>query len=101
MVWNPLYSIIMKYILLDSGQNGYSIAAVPDYIADNIKKYQQRFDAWLMDKNSPHSYWKEMDGDWVLEYDGPTAFIKWLEDNVVADFEKAEIVASDVSEIHF
>ena len=29
----------MNYIIIDSGQNGLYIAAVPDNIADNIKYY--------------------------------------------------------------
>lgn len=35
----------MNYIIIDSGQNGLYIAAVPDNIADNIKYYQLLFDS--------------------------------------------------------
>lgn len=40
---------------------------VPDYIANDIKKYVKMFDKWLLDKDNNHGYWiKEMVG--TLEY---------------------------------
>lgn len=92
----------MNYIIIDSGQNGYCIAAVPDDIADNVQHYQFLFDRWLTDRSSPHSYWRQLDnGEFGLEYDGPTAFIEWLNDNIIQGPEKARIICDETPIIHF
>lgn len=92
----------MNYIIIDSGQNGFCIAAVPENIVDNIRYYQSLFDSWLIDRSSPHSYWRELEnGEFGLEYDGPTAFIEWLNDNIIKGSEKARIICEEVPMIHF
>lgn len=91
----------MKYIIIDQGQNGYCIAEVPDYIADDVHHYQSLFDQWLWDKNAPHSYRKVLNGVHVMVYDGATAFMEWLNENVVDGSEKAKIIVDEVPLIHF
>ena len=90
----------MKYIIIDQGQNGYCIAEVPDHIADDMHHYQSLFDQWLWDNNAPHSYRKVLNGAHVMEYDGSTAFMEWLNENVVNCPEKAKILVDEVP-IHF
>lgn len=92
----------MNYIIIDSGQNGLSIAAVPDDIAENVRHYQFLFDRWLTDRSTPHSYWRELEnGEFGLEYDGPTTFIQWLNDNIIKGTEKAAILCEEAPVIHF
>ena len=35
---------------------------VPDYIANDIKKYVKMFDKWLLDKDNNHGYWIKRNG---------------------------------------
>lgn len=97
----------MKFILLETGQNGYRLITVPDYISDNAHHYQREFDKWLMDKNNNHGYWhktKDDEGEYMaLAYDSPDAFTKWLNETVLYSnsSEKAKIISGEIPVLHF
>lgn len=91
----------MKCIIIDKGQNGYCVAEVPDYIADDVQRYQSLFDQWLWDRNATHSYMRDLNGECVMMYDGATAFIEWLNEYGIDGFEKAKITFDNVPMIHF
>ena len=58
---------------------------VPDYIANDIKKYRQMFFKWLEDKDNNHGYWYISNGYKTgLVYD-ITAFIDYLNKYVVKE----------------
>ena len=82
------------FILLDLGQGGYRLIAVPAIIADHAKEYQKDFDQWLYSPNANHNYWiASPDGTKALSYDGAEAFVSWLNEYILKDIEhKAYIV---------
>ena len=81
------------------GQGGYRLIAVPQYIADNARLYQQKFDEWLFDPGSKHPYWREDgEGNLYVAYDGAEAFVKWLNET---ELEGAEEKARVLPLLHF
>jgi hypothetical protein len=58
----------MKKILLYwYGGCDIDLVHVPDFVADNLYKYQRRFDKWLSNRNNNHGYWiKDSEGDWGI-----------------------------------
>ena len=58
----------MKKILLYwYGGCDIDLVHFPDFVADNLYKYQRRFDKWLSNRNNNHGYWiKDSEGDWGI-----------------------------------
>ena len=58
---------------------------VPDYIANNIKKYTKMFDKWLLDKDNNHGYWVKRNGrNFGVRFD-VNAFVLYLNEYVVKE----------------
>lgn len=91
----------MKEIILEAGQEGIFLIRIPDNIADNALEYQMKFDKWLFDKNNDHGYWHTCpeNGELALMYNPSEAFIKWLNEYVIDNEEKAIVVKEDISVI--
>ena len=53
---------------------------VPDYIANDIKKYRKMFNKWLFDKDNNHGYWEKINGrNYGVCFD-VNAFVLYLND---------------------
>lgn len=58
---------------------------VPDYIANDIKKYVKMFDKWLLDKDNNHGYWIKRNGrNFGVCFD-VNAFVFYLNEYVVKE----------------
>ena len=58
---------------------------VPDYIANDIKKYVKMFDKWLLDKDNNHGYWEKINGrNYGVCFD-VNAFVLYLNEYVVKE----------------
>ena len=58
---------------------------VPDYIANDIKKYVKMFDKWLLDKDNNHGYWIKRNGqNFMVSFD-VDAFVLYLNEYVVKE----------------
>ena len=92
----------MKYIILETGQNGYCLMSVPERFAEDAHSYQMEFDKWLMDRSSDHGYWRTNEqGERVLAYDPPDAFAKWLNEFVLSESEKVSVLPGEMPVLHF
>ena len=70
---------------------------VPDYIANDIKKYRQMFFKWLEDKDNNHGYWYISNGYKTgLVYD-ITAFIDYLNKYVVKEKKDKVFISEEDS----
>lgn len=72
----------------------------PDYIANNLDKYQLDFDKWLSAEDSNHNYWhrmpESMGGGPALCF-GSDAFVDWLNEYVIDEnTKKAVIIERDL-----
>ncbi|HEX9061775.1 MAG TPA: hypothetical protein VF941_16475 [Clostridia bacterium] len=82
----------MKKIVL-SADNYPCIYIVPDFIAGNMKEYIDQFFDWLYNENNDHGYWvKTSAGELRGVCYTEEAYIKWLNEFVVGDSEKAILV---------
>ncbi len=58
---------------------------MPDYIANDIKKYVKMFDKWLLDKDNNHGYWIKRNGqNFMVSFD-VDAFVLYLNEYVVKE----------------
>lgn len=64
------------------------ILGVPDFVYNNIRKYQKSFDKWLYDKENDHNYWVLIDGKKRAVSFDTQAFVDYL--NVVLGNDRAE-----------
>lgn len=76
------------------------IISIPDEKAvDDLKKYRNKFDEWLYDKNIDHPYWVYSNGKKeCVAYRGD-AFVFWLNEFVFKNCEKkAELLESEIDD---
>ncbi len=60
----------------------------PDYVANNLKKYQIEFDKWISNPENKHGYWsRDSEGGIALCFNGD-AFLNWLNENVIINNEE-------------
>jgi len=95
----------MSIVLIEIKCRCY-VVDCPALVAENIKEYQRKFDAWIRNRNNDHGYlnkkkphtkifkedyWNEE----TIAYD-EDAFVDWLNRCVLHDnSEKAKIICSD------
>lgn len=89
----------MARILLYWGWDA-DLIECPEFIAENLLKYQRDFDSWISNTNNEHGYWSiDSEGGRALSFTGE-AFLKWLNEVVLKDnnskayFVKQEYVPS-------
>jgi len=67
----------------------------PDFISNNISKYQLDFDKWLSNKESKHDYWVICpdleDGSMALSF-GSDAFVDWLNELIIDTNTKKAVI---------
>lgn len=86
-------------LLLDCGQSGWWLLAIPERVAQQPRRWQKAFDRWLMDRTNPHGYWqRDPDGAWALCYDPPTTFTRWLNEAVLEPGERAAVLGEQSAE---
>jgi len=104
----------MSTIIIELEYN-YYLLECPAFVAENIKEYQQQFDAWMSDNSNDHGYWvsfepescfteksipdpydigRDLNGKDALDY-VEDAFVNWLNRFVLQDkTEKAKIIGA-------
>lgn len=75
--------------------NDADVIECPQYVADNLKSYQRKFDKWIYDRKNQHGYWVKdpADGGWAVCFDGE-AFLNWLNNNVLTDGDEKAFFVS-------
>lgn len=76
------------------------VVDVPDFVAEKLKKYQNKCDKWLFNKLNEHDFW-ELDENGNKEAVGicSEAFVYWLNHvELSSSNQTAKIVQRDLSE---
>ena len=74
---------------------------VPDSIAKNIKKYQNKFDKWLHDKSNNHPFWEtDKFGKKLAAITSSEAFIYWINEFVLSDSKQKAVLYEENTNVY-
>ena len=66
----------------------------PNFVVENIKKYQTEFDKWLYNTKE-HDYWVNIDDEQIIQFD-IDAFVNWINEYLINNLDdKAFILKHD------
>ncbi len=71
------------------------IVSVPEDIGSHIKRYQERFDKWLYDKDNDHGYWVVQEGKRVAVSFDAQAFVDYLNTVWLQDREEKAVILQE------
>lgn len=75
------------------------IIEVPNFVEQNIVKYQREFDKWLYDKNNNHGLWIIDNGEKKAVSFDSSDFVDYLNKYIISDNNlKAKIIQTGLPE---